>query len=202
MSTIDLLNTIDFVNYQPAGGAAYPTAVQGSPTNGFALALKSAAALIKADVGVEAIAVDLNGWDTHSTQGLLAGAMPALMTGLSETLRAFYRDMTNGAPLPPTFTLVVMSEFGRRLQENGSIGTDHGHGNVMFVMGTCISGGRVFTQWPGLNNDQLYQGLDLQVTTDYRDILAEIAVNRLGNTSLPSLFPDYTPTFRGVTVPC
>jgi uncharacterized protein (DUF1501 family) len=193
LTTIDLLNTINFAGYAPAGGANYGT-------SSFGLALKSAAALIKAQVGVEAIAIDLSGWDTHANQGVTTGTMNNLMATLAASLGAFHTDMFTGTN--PSFTLVCMSEFGRRVAENGSLGTDHGHGNVMLVMGNCITGGRVLAQWPGLNSNQLYQGLDLQVTTDYRDILAEIAVNRLGNTNLPNLFPSYTPTFQGVTTTC
>ncbi len=193
LSTINLLNTINFTGYTPAGGAVYGT-------DSFNNAMKTTAALIKAQVGVEAIAIDISGWDTHADQGPLTGAMNTLMAQVSGAIAAFHTDMTTGTA--PTFTLVVMSEFGRRFVENGSLGSDHGHGNVMFVMGNCITGGRVLTQWPGCNTNQLYQGLDLQVTTDYRDILAEICVNRLGNTSVASLFPSYTPTFRGVTTTC
>jgi uncharacterized protein (DUF1501 family) len=162
--------------------------------------MKTTAALIKAQVGVEAIAIDVSGWDTHANQGPLTGAMNALMAQVAGAIAAFHTDMT--AVTAPTFTMVVMSEFGRRFVENGSLGSDHGHGNVMLVMGNCITGGRVLTQWPGCNQNQLYQGLDLQVTTDYRDILSEICVNRLGNTSVASLFPGYAPTFRGVTATC
>ena len=95
-------------------------------------------------------------------------------------------------------TVVVMSEFGRVARENGSQGTDHGHGNVMFVMGGGIRGGRVLTQWPGLAPGQLYQNQDLHVTIDYRDILAEIVQRRLVNSNLDLIFPGYTPTMRGV----
>jgi uncharacterized protein (DUF1501 family) len=193
LATIDLLNTINFAGYVPSGGAVYGT-------DGFNYAMKTTAALIKAQVGVEAIAFDMGGYDTHANQGSTSGAMHNLMVSLSGAMAAFHTDMTSGSF--PTFTLVVMSEFGRRFTENGSLGCDHGHGNVMLVMGNCVTGGRVLTQWPGCNNNQLYQGLDLQVTTDYRDVLAEICSVRLGNTSLPLLFPNYTPTFRGVTGPC
>jgi uncharacterized protein (DUF1501 family) len=191
IATMDLLSQINFTGYQPAGGAVYPT-------SNFGNSLKSTAALIKAQVGVEAISIDLNGWDTHSNQGPTSGAMNTVMTTLANAVAAFYTDMTSGSPLPPTFTLVVMSEFGRRVAENGSLGTDHGHGNMMMVLGQNVNGRRVLTQWPGLQPGQLYQGIDLQVTIDFRDILAEIVQRRLGNTNLPYVFPGYTPTFRGV----
>lgn len=190
IATIDLLNSIDFVGYAPAGGAAYPESEVGT-------AFKSIAALIKAEVGVEAIALDVLGWDTHVNQGTLAGTMSNLLGQLAGALGAFYADMF--AEQSPRVTVVVMSEFGRRLLENGSAGTDHGHGNAMLVLGQCIAGGRVLTQWPGLQPEQLFEHRDLGVTIDYRDILAEIVQNRLGNPDLPTVFPGFTPTHRGVT---
>lgn len=192
IATIDLLNTINFSGYIPANGAVYPT-------SGFGTAIKSVAALIKAQIGVEAVAIDLNGWDTHASQGVITGAMANLMNDLSTGLGAFYRDMNQ--PSTPTYTAVVMSEFGRRLLENGTpadAGTDHGHGNCMFVLGSCVDGGRVMRQWPGLAPNQLFEGRDLQVTIDYRDILAEIVSQRLGNQNLSAVFPSFTPTPRGV----
>lgn len=188
--TIDLLNTINFAGYQPTGGAVYPT-------NGFGTSMKSVAALLKAQVGVEAVAIDVNGWDTHSNQGVVTGTMANLMSNLALTLAAFYADLNSGA-VQPSFVLTAMSEFGRRVAQNGSAGTDHGHGNVMLVMGQAITGGRVLANWPGLAQGQLFEGLDLQVTIDYRDVLAEILAERAGAADLPSVFPGYTPTFRGV----
>jgi uncharacterized protein (DUF1501 family) len=189
LATINLLNTINFAGYAPAGGATDPVGSLGN-------AMKQTAALIKAQVGVEAIAIDVGGWDTHNNQGNFTGTMANLMATLASTLAAFYTDMTAG--MAPSFTLVVMSEFGRRFAENGSGGSDHGHGNAMFVMGNCVHGGRVLTQWPGLQPEQLFQGIDLDVTIDYRDILAEIVQQRLGNANLPFVFPSFTPTPRAV----
>ena len=124
------------------------------------------------------------------------------MDALAKGLAAFYTDLSN-TPGAPTYTLTVMSEFGRRLAQNGTLGsglegTDHGHGTVMFVMGPAVAGGRVLTSWPGLGAGQLYQSIDLNVTIDYRNILAEIVQNRLGNSDLASVFPGFTPTFQGV----
>jgi hypothetical protein len=192
-ATINLLQTIDFAGYQPAGGAAYPGGAFGT-------AIKSTAALIKADVGVEAVAIDVGGWDTHNSQGPATGTMANLMASLAGGLAAFHLDMFAGNGR--NVTVVCMSEFGRRLAENGSQGTDHGHGNCMLVMGNHIAGGRVLSQWPGLQPEQLFQGIDLQVTTDFRDILAEIVAKRLNNPDLSAVFPDYTPTFQGVTTSC
>jgi len=189
LATIDLLNTINFAGYVPAGGAVYPS---GSLGDG----LKSVAALIKAQVGVEAVAIDVQGWDTHTNQGSLSGAMATLLATLAQAMAAFYTDMT--AASAPGFIMEVQSEFGRRLLENGSQGTDHGHGNVMLLMGQCVAGGRVLSQWPGLGAGQLYEGRDLQVTIDYRHILAEIVQNRLGNENLGYVFPGFSPAFQNV----
>jgi uncharacterized protein (DUF1501 family) len=190
LQTIDALAAINFPSYVPSGGAAYGTSSFGNT-------MKSVAALLKAQIGVEAVAVDIGGWDTHSNQGVITGSMANLMTSLSQVLAAFYTDMSNGAS-QPSYVVVAMSEFGRRPAENGSFGTDHGHGNCMLVMGPGVVGGRVVRQWPGLAPDQLYQGLDLNVTIDYRDILAEICQNRLGAPDLSVIFPQYSPTFRGI----
>jgi uncharacterized protein (DUF1501 family) len=190
--TINELSTIGIAGYVPSAATVYPT-------SSFGTALRSTAALIRADVGVEAVQIDVGGWDTHSAQGPLTGGMATTMRTLADALAAFHADMA-GASRMGRLTVVVMSEFGRQAKENGSQGTDHGHGNVMFVMGGSATGGRVLTTWPGLSASQLYQGQDLQVTIDYRDILAEIVAYRLGNTRLDLVFPNYTPTFRGAVV--
>jgi uncharacterized protein (DUF1501 family) len=189
LQTISMLDLINFSGYAPANGAVYPTSTLGTQ-------LKSAAALIRAQVGVEAIAVDVGGWDTHENQGPTTGSMANLMSNLANCIGAFYRDVVAGNG--PNVTVVVMSEFGRRLQENGSLGTDHGHGTMMMVVGQCVAGGRVLTNWPGLSPANLFEGIDLAVTIDYRDILAEIVTQRAGNTELATVFPDFTPTARGV----
>lgn len=192
--TIDLLGSINFDGYSPEGSAIYPE-------NDFGMALKSTAALIKADLGVEAVAIDLGGWDTHVEQGVTEGGrMHRLMDALARGLAAFHADMFSGAARK--VTVVVMSEFGRRLLQNGGLGTDHGHGNVMFLMGPGIDGGRVLADWPGLEAGQLFEGRDLEVTTDFRDVLAEVVQLRLGNPNLAVVFPDYVPTFPGVTRAC
>ncbi|MDI1289340.1 MAG: DUF1501 domain-containing protein, partial [bacterium] len=191
LDTVTLLDQIDFVNYQPQGGAVYPSNSTGT-------ALKSAAALVRAQVGVEAIAIDVSGWDTHATQGSATGFLHSLMNTLALSLAAFHRDMFSVAS--QTVSMIVHSEFGRQLTENGTQGTDHGHGNCMLVLGHNIHGGRVMRQWPGLAAGQLFEGRDLQVTIDYRDIFAEIVQTRLGNPNLAAVFPAYTPTFRGVTL--
>lgn len=192
-ATIDLLATINFNTYQPEGGAVYPE-------SHFGRAMKSSAALIKAEIGVEAIAVDIEGWDHHIAMGSHTGILATMLSDVAATLGAFHADIWAGNGR--NVVVVVLSEFGRRLQENGNAGTDHGHGGTMIVLGNHITGGRVLTQWPGLQPEQLYEGRDLETTIDYRDILAEIAQHRLANGNLGLVFPDFTPTFRGVTEDC
>jgi hypothetical protein len=125
--------------------------------------------------------------------------MATLMGTFAGGLAAFHADMfsTNGRNV----LLVAQSEFGRRLTENGSLGTDHGHGNVMLLLGNHVAGGRVLAQWPGLDPQQLFESKDLQVTIDFRDVLAEVVQQRLANTNLAYVFPGYTPTFPGVIRP-
>lgn len=191
--TIELLDEIDFGSYQPAGGAVYPETELGQ-------ALRSTAALIRAEVGVEAVSIDYGGWDTHDEQMPLDGTMAFLMSGLAEALGAFHLDLD--ASGREDVTTVAMSEFGRNAAENASRGTDHGHGGMMLALGAGIAGGRVLSEWPGLAPGQLYEGQDLAITIDYRDVLSEIVTRRLGNPDVKSVFPDasYTPREWGVTV--
>ncbi len=192
--TIDLLQQIDFESYVPAGEASYPEGEFGN-------ALRSAAALIKAEVGVEAISVDIGGWDTHEQQGPLAGFMSQLMSGFASGLAAFHKDLASDNF--DQVTLVAVSEFGRNAFENGSAGTDHGHGGLMLALGSGIRGGQVLTDWPGLEREQLFEAQDVKITTDYRDILTEILDKRAGNKDFRSVFPDpsYTPRDYGIAVP-
>jgi uncharacterized protein (DUF1501 family) len=187
LGAIDLLGNIDFENYQPANGAVYPP-------DSFGEALVSTAAMIKADIGLECVEMEIGGWDHHSGMGPVSGVLADKLANLSEGLSAFYSDMQ--AELGRV-TLVVMSEFGRRVAENGSAGTDHGHGGTMFVMGGNVNGGQVHTQWPGLDPASLGNG-DLPITIDYRDVLSEILELRLGSSALPTIFPEHTPQFPGI----
>ncbi len=188
--TITTLSALNIGGYVPAGGAVYPN-------NSFSNALRSTAALIRSDMGIEAVQIDIGGWDTHSAQGPLNGGMAVTMQQLAQGLGAFHLDM-NAANRMSRLTVVVMSEFGRVARENASQGTDHGHGNVMFVMGGAVQGGRVMRNWPGLAPGQLYENQDLHVTIDYRNILAEIVQRRLANPNLSVVFPGFTPFMHGV----
>jgi uncharacterized protein (DUF1501 family) len=192
VATINLLRTLNINAYAPANGAVYPN-------NGLGRGLRSSAALIKADIGVEAVHLDIGGWDTHTLQDPLAGAMFNRMTELAGSLGAFWTDVI-ASGYAQNVTVVVVSEFGRNVRENGGRGTDHGRGTAMFAMGRGIRGGRVVTQnWQPLATENLADRQDLKVTIDYRDILAEIVQNRLGNNNLSVIFPGYVPTFRGIT---
>jgi uncharacterized protein (DUF1501 family) len=189
-NTVALLKAVNFTGYAPANGAVYPN-------SSFGRALRSVAVLIKNDIGIEAAQVDIGGWDTHSGQDPLAGSMFNTMRDFSNSLGAFYADVIATGY---SVTVVSVSEFGRNVRENGSQGTDHGRGTVMFAMGKGISGGRVLTKnWPGLARENLDSGQDLKVTVDYRDILAEIVQRRLANPNLDVVFPTWTPTMLGVT---
>jgi uncharacterized protein (DUF1501 family) len=190
--TVDLLKSINAGGYTPSNGAAYP-----ADNDGFGLGLQQIAQLIKADVGLEVACVDLGGWDTHENQGTIGGYFNDLLGTLSRGLAAFHADMGDRMA---NVTVVTMSEFGRRVEENASSGTDHGHGNFMFVMGGGTLGGKVYGDWPTLAPGALNDG-DLQITTDYRDVLAEVIQKRLLNPALDQVFPDHTVTPLGLVVP-
>lgn len=164
--------------YRPEHGAVYPN-------DPFALGLRQAAQLIKARVGLEAVSLDLEGWDSHFTQSTIVNP---LMTSLGAGLFAFYTDLGN---LLERTTIVVMTEFGRRVQQNSSFGTDHGAGSVMFAIGGGVKGGRVVGQWPGLAIDFLTGPGDLQVVHNYRDVLAPLLMRQGAKPHLAKVFPDY-----------
>ena len=179
--------------YQPLDGVAYPG--QGE----FGHPLQNVARLIKMDVGLTAATVDFGGWDTHQNQ---AGPFGALVDQLASGLGAFYGDL--GA-YHDRLTVLVMSDFGRRLKSNQSQGTDHGHGNAILALGGSVNGGRIFGRWPGLASEQLDSGADLAITTDYRQIVAELLVRRFGDAKLSTVFPglkQYQPLglFKGADV--
>jgi len=187
LSIMDTLQKLDPTNYQSTNSQY--------PDSEFGLALKQTAMLIKAEVGLEVSAIDLGGWDTHFTQGSMTGLMPNLMKDLAEGLAAFHADMADHMN---KLTTVTMSEFGRRAYENGSLGTDHGHGSMMMVLGGNVDGGKVHGQWPGLSEGQLIGPGDLAVTTDYRDVLSEVLIKRLNNPATNDVFPEYQPVIRNI----
>lgn len=180
-NAVNILDKIDVNNYTPSGGAAYPETE-------FGMAMKQVAQIAKAEIGLEVACVDIGGWDTHNQQGQLEGELPTLLNEFSSGLASLYHDLGDRAK---NVTIVTMSEFGRRVKENASDGTDHGHGNCMFVLGGGVNGGKVYGQWPGLAPENLYEGIDLNITTDYRDVLGEVVEKRLKNPALVDVFPTY-----------
>jgi uncharacterized protein (DUF1501 family) len=177
--TLDVLQAIrklDVANYKPENGAVYPESDLGH-------ALSQIAMLVKAKVGLEVAALDKGGWDTHYGQNI-GGQLAGLLKDLGDSLAAFHTDM--GASMKRT-TVAVQTEFGRRVRENQSLGTDHGRASVMFVLGASVHGGKVYGQWPGLEDRQLDEVGDLRVTTDYRNVLAEILSSQ-GNHNVGQVF--------------
>ncbi|MFQ3581855.1 MAG: DUF1501 domain-containing protein [Chloracidobacterium sp.] len=169
--------------YTPENGAVYaqPETQSGS----LGAALMTIARLIKLDIGLRIATLDVGGWDTHNNQGLTTGTYATNVDSLARNLLAFYNDMVR---YRQRVTLVAMSEFGRTLRENQSGGTDHGRASIMLVLGGSVNGGRMYGQWPGLSNPAL-DGGDLAVTTDYRQVLAELVVRRLQNPQISTVFP-------------
>lgn len=182
LDAVDIIELYAGGDYDPANGALYPN-------SGFGDHLQVIAQMIKLDLGLQVATLDIGGWDTHEGQNY---PFNSLLTDLAEGLLALYTDLDGNGSQNYTgkLTAVVMSEFGRRFTENADDGTDHGHGNLMMVMSGNAEGG-VHGTWPGLAPGQLFEGVDLAVTTDYRQILSEILIRRLGNNRLGIVFPGY-----------
>jgi uncharacterized protein (DUF1501 family) len=186
-----ILKAANPLQYSPASGVQYPA-------GNFGRSLRQIAQLIKSDVGVEIAFADLGGWDTHQAQGGAEGQLARRFDELARGVRALYDDLGDRMN---DVVILTMSEFGRTAAENGSGGTDHGHANCMLVMGGSVAGGRVLGDWPGLEREQLYEGRDLALTTDFRDVFGEIVARHLGTADLASVFPSYDAQpgrFRGV----
>jgi uncharacterized protein (DUF1501 family) len=178
---IRMLKTSDPTRYEPDNGADYPRSAFGQ-------SLKQIAQLIKADVGVEVAFSEVGGWDTHINQGAAQGQLAGRLDDFARSIAALTIDL--GERMVDTVVL-TMSEFGRAVPENGNRGTDHGHGNAMLVIGGGVRGGRVFGRWPGLAPTQRFEGRDLAVTTDFRDVFGEVVVRHLGVTDPKPIFPGY-----------
>ena len=150
--------------------------------------LRAIAHVIRSGEGLEVAAIDINGWDTHANQGKFDGSMPRLMQDLGDSLAAFMTHL--GDHLDNTL-IVTMTEFGRTCKENGNYGTDHGHGGCMFLMGGGVRGGKVHGKWAGLGEREMYQGRDLKVTTDFRDVFGEILQRHFRFKVAKGFFPGY-----------
>ncbi len=170
------------------------------PNNSLADDLGLIAGMIKTNVGLQVAAVDFGGWDTHNGQGNAGGGYFAgRVEMMSEAIAAFMTDLTSYG-LDNDVVLVVQSEFGRRVRENGNQGTDHGTANPMLVVGGKVQGGAVYGSFPGVADDDLYLNTDLRMTTDFREVLGDIVVNFMKNPNLDYVFPGYAgPISLGLT---
>ena len=178
---IDMLRKADPSRLQAENGAVYPNGRVGQT-------LQQVAQLYKANIGLEVTFVDTGGWDNHVNEGGAQGQLANLLRDLGQSMAAFSQDMGDRME---DIVVVTMSEFGRTAHENGNRGTDHGHANCMFVMGGAVKGGKVYGQWPGLGPEQLNEGRDLRLTTDFRSVLGEVISGHLGTADLGAVFPGF-----------
>ena len=178
---VKMLRSADPAKYTPVAGANYPRGRFGD-------SLKQLAQLIKANLGVQIAFADIGGWDHHVNEGNTQGQLANVLQDFSQSISAFWKDLGD---LGEDTVIVSMSEFGRTARENGNRGTDHGHANVMFVLGGPVKGGRVYGRWPGLDPSQLNEGRDLALTTDFRTVVGEAVSAHLGNKDLATVFPGF-----------
>ncbi|MBM4193017.1 MAG: DUF1501 domain-containing protein [Gemmatimonadetes bacterium] len=179
---VKMLRSANPQQYQPANGAAYPRSQFGQR-------LLQIAQLIKSDVGLEIAFADIGGWDTHVNQGGVQGQLANRLDDFAQSIAALTLDLGDRME---NVVILTMSEFGRMARQNGNGGTDHGHAGSMFVIGGGVKGGKVYGKWPGLAPEQLFEGRDLALTTDFRSVFAEIASGHLGASATDALFPGYT----------
>lgn len=178
---IDMLSKIDTNKFPPENGAQYPN-------NRLGQSLQQIGQLLKAKVGVEVLFLDCGGWDNHVNEGGAQGQLSNLLKDLGQGLAAFHQDMGDRME---NIVVVTMSEFGRTAKENGNRGTDHGHANCMFVMGGDVKGGHIYGKWPGLEDQQLNEGRDLALTSDFRSVVGEILTKHIGVKDLNAVFPSF-----------
>lgn len=192
LESLALLRGVDFPAYAPSGGANYDLAYNG----GFGDQLRDVACLVKRGLGLRAVTIDLGNWDTHVGQGNPSQSWDWFgnqVESLSAGLDAFYTDLSSdaGGNYMNRVSVLVVSEFGRRAIENEDGGTDHGYGNVILALGGSVNGGQVYGDFPGLGGEQLYEGTDVRVTTDYRQVVSEALIRRMGNPNIYYVFPGY-----------
>ncbi len=178
---VRMLKAADPEKYTPAAGANYPRGRFGD-------SLRQVAQLMKSNLGVEVAFADIGGWDHHVNEGSVQGQIANLTREFSQSIASFWTDLGD---LAGETVIVTMSEFGRTARENGNRGTDHGHANVMFVLGGPVKGGKVYGRWPGLQTEHLYEGRDLAVTTDFRQVLSEAVSRHLGSKDVARVFPGF-----------
>ena len=174
--------------YQPRNGAEYPRSQFGQR-------LRQIAQLIKADLGLEIAFADVGGWDTHINQGGATGQLANRLSDFALSIQALVTDLGDRMS---DVVILTMSEFGRTARQNGSGGTDHGHAGCLFVIGGGVKGGKVHGKWPGLEREQLNEGRDLALTTDFRSVFGEVVRKHLGASALDRVFPGFTPSEIGL----
>ncbi len=175
------LREADPARYSPQHGAEYPRGEFGQR-------LRQVAQLIKANVGLEVAFADVGGWDTHVNQGAATGQLANRLGDLAASIAAFVTDLGDRME---DVVILTMSEFGRMARQNGNGGTDHGHAGAMFAIGGSVKGGRVHGTWPGLAREQLHEGRDLALTTDFRSVFSEVVTAHLGGAHVDALFPGF-----------
>ncbi len=178
---VKMLRSANPQQYQPQNGADYPKSQFGQR-------LKQIAQLIKSKVGLEIAFADVGGWDTHVNQGGATGQLAQRLDDFAQSIAALTNDLGEGME---NVVILTMSEFGRMARQNGNGGTDHGHAGAMFVIGGAVKGKKVYGKWPGLAPEQLYEGRDLALTTDFRSVFSEIATKHLGATNTNAMFPGF-----------
>lgn len=188
VEAMKILKAANLTQHQPQHGAEYPRSQFGQR-------LRQIAQLIKADVGLEIAFADVGGWDTHVNQGGATGQLANRLTDFAQAINALVTDMGDRMA---DVVILTMSEFGRTARQNGSAGTDHGHAGCLFVIGGSVKGGKVHGKWPGLEPEQLNEGRDLALTTDFRSVFGEVVRKHLGASALERVFPGFAPTDLGL----
>ena len=178
---VKMLRSANPQKYLPQNGADYPRSQ-------FGLRLLQISQLIKANVGLEIAFADVGGWDTHVNQGSSTGQLAQRLDDFSRSIAALVTDLGDRMD---DIVIMTMSEFGRMARENGNRGTDHGHAGALFVIGGNVRGGKVHGKWPGLEQEQLYEGRDLALTTDFRSVFAEVVSHHMGARTLDKIFPGF-----------
>ena len=179
---VKILKSANPQKYAPQNNAVYPASQFGQR-------LKQIAQLIKSDVGLEVAFADVGGWDTHVNQGGSTGQLAARLDDFSRSIAALVTDLGDRMG---GVTIMTMSEFGRTVRQNGNGGTDHGHASALFVIGGDVKGKKVYGKWPGLEPEQLYEGRDLALTTDFRSVFSEVAAKHLGANRMDTIFPGFS----------
>ncbi len=179
---VKILKAANPQKYLPQNSASYPNSQ-------FGMRLKQIAQLIKSDVGLEVAFADVGGWDTHVNQGASTGQLAGRLDDFARSIAALTTDLGDRMA---DVTIMTMSEFGRTVRQNGNGGTDHGHASALFVIGGDVKGRKVYGKWPGLEPEQLYEGRDLALTTDFRSVFSEVASKHLGATKMETVFPGFS----------